>query len=83
MHVDFVECTMMTERNVMDWHKNVLDTAALNVPYWIARYPSDDSGIMRPQLKPNRGECGWQYSSKGKVDGMCYFSGRHRIYLLS
>ena len=54
----------------MDWHKNVLDTAALNVPYWIARYPSDDSGIMRPQLKPNRGECGWQYSSKGKVDGI-------------
>ena len=54
----------------MDWHKNVLDTATLNVPYWIARYPSDDSGIMRPQLKPNRGECGWQYSSKGKVDGI-------------
>ena len=54
----------------MDWHKNVLDTDALQVPFWIARYPADDSGKLREQLRPNRGECGWQYSSKGKVTGI-------------
>lgn len=54
----------------MDWHKNVLDLEKLDVPFWIARYPSDDSGILRPQLKPNKGECGWQYSSKGKINGI-------------
>lgn len=54
----------------LDWHKNVLDTAALQVPYWIARYPNTDSGKINESLKPNRGESAWQYSSKGRVTGI-------------
>lgn len=54
----------------LDWHKNVLDTAALQVPYWIARYPNTDSGKINESLKPNRGESAWQYSSKGRVIGI-------------
>ncbi len=54
----------------MDWHKNVLDTATLQVPYWIARYPANDSGRINESLKPNCGECAWQYSSKGRVAGV-------------
>ena len=54
----------------MDWHKNVLDTAALKVPYWIARYPNNDYGTINESLKPNRGECAWQYSSKGRITGI-------------
>jgi len=54
----------------LDWHKNVLDTSALQVPYWIARYPVKDAGELNESLKPNRGECAWQYSSKGRVAGI-------------
>ncbi len=54
----------------LDWHKNVLDTSALQVPYWIARYPNNDHGKIKENLRPNRGECAWQYSSKGQVNGI-------------
>lgn len=54
----------------LDWHKNVLDTSALQVPYWIARYPNNDHGKIKETLRPNRGECAWQYSSKGQVNGI-------------
>lgn len=54
----------------MDWYKNVLDVDALAVPFWIARYPSGDNGAMKESLRPNVGERGWQYSSKGRVPGI-------------
>lgn len=54
----------------MDWYENVLDTAALQVPYWIARYPKEDVGELKEHLKPDCGESGWQYSSKGHVNGI-------------
>lgn len=50
----------------LDWYDRVLDTKALNREYWIARY----AGSLNPSLKPNRGEVGWQYSSKGTVNGI-------------
>lgn len=54
----------------LDWYKNVLDVDALAVPFWVARYPSEDNGIMEESSRPNVGELGWQYSSKGKVTGI-------------
>lgn len=54
----------------LDWHENVLDTEALNVPFWVARYASADDGTMRENLRPDVGESGWQYSSKGRVSGI-------------
>lgn len=54
----------------LDWHENVLDTEALNVPFWVARYSSEDDGTMKENLRPGVGESGWQYSSKGRVSGI-------------
>ena len=53
----------------MDWYKNVLDTKTLNYDYWLAAYPSNDNGSVQERLKPSAG-IGWQYSSKGSVDGI-------------
>ena len=54
----------------LDWHENVLDTETLNVPFWVARYASADDGTMKEDMRPNVGESGWQYSSKGHVSGI-------------
>lgn len=53
----------------MDWYENVLDTKTLNYDYWLAAYPADDNGSVQERLKPSVG-IGWQYSSKGRVDGI-------------
>lgn len=52
-----------------DWYKNVLDTAKLDYPYWIAAYPANDTGVVQERLRPGFG-IGWQYSSKGVVSGI-------------
>ncbi len=57
----------------LDWYKNVYHAAELKnlgCRFWIARYPAADTGIVKEHLKPNVGECMWQYSSKGSVDGI-------------
>ena len=51
-----------------DWYKNIC--SGLDAEYWIARYPEADNGTMKESLKPNMGEVGWQYSSKGRVPGI-------------
>lgn len=57
-----------------DWYKNVLDSAMLSntYPFWIARYPLYDNGTVHENLSPKdlKGCAIWQYSSKGKVNGM-------------
>ena len=57
----------------LDWYKNVYNAIELKnmgCKFWIARYPSQDNGTIKEHLKPNIGECIWQYSSKGSVDGI-------------
>ena len=57
----------------LDWYKNVYYAAELlnlGCKFWIARYPAQDTGIVKDSLKPNVGEVIWQYSSKGSVDGI-------------
>ena len=58
----------------LDWYKNVLNSAKLSrmYPFWIARYPKKDRGIMIESLSPLMldGCAAWQYSSKGNVDGI-------------
>lgn len=57
----------------LDWYKNVYDSSALSslgCAFWIARYPSNDTGEIKENLKPSVGESIWQYSSKGKVSGI-------------
>lgn len=53
----------------LDWYNNVLTDALKQYDCWIARYPASDNGSVQERLRPNAG-VGWQYSSKGKVDGI-------------
>lgn len=57
----------------IDWYKNVYhatDLKNMGCKFWIARYPLQDDGSVKEHLKPNIGECIWQYSSKGSVPGI-------------
>lgn len=60
----------------VDWYKNVLDAKAFECPFWVARYPSDNrmelSAEPSEKYKPvvTQELFGWQYSSKGRVDGI-------------
>lgn len=58
----------------LDWYKNVLDSKTLekSYPFWIARYPKPDNGTYNEKstLSPKSFAVAWQYSSKGKVDGI-------------
>jgi len=56
----------------LDWYKNVLDSKNLAYPFWIARYPKPDNGTYNEKstLSPKSFAVAWQYSSKGKVDGI-------------
>ena len=57
-----------------DWYDNVISQSLKNdFDFWIARYPKNDHGDYSPtsKLRPNyRTAVAWQYSSKGKVDGI-------------
>lgn len=57
-----------------DWYLNVLDSKTLSdmFPFWVARYPFGDNGNIKESLSPKdlKGCKIWQYSSKGKVEGM-------------
>lgn len=56
------------------WYLNVLNSERLSkdFPFWIARYPSSDNGTVKRTLSPDdlRSCVMWQYSSKGKVNGI-------------
>lgn len=57
-----------------DWYLNVIhDDLKANYDFWIARYPSKDTGEYNPysSLKPSsKMAVAWQYSSKGRVPGI-------------
>ena len=53
-----------------NWYVNHIDTAKIQRPYWIACYPSNDTGEIQERLRPNLGEVMWQYSSKGRIPGI-------------
>jgi GH25 family lysozyme M1 (1,4-beta-N-acetylmuramidase) len=57
-----------------DWYKNVLDskTLAQKYPFWVARYKKPDTGVYDANWSnnPKSYAQSWQYSSKGKVDGI-------------
>ena len=60
-----------------DWYENVLDSASLDCPVWLARYPSSQemelSDNPDERYKPtfvSQVLWGWQYTSAGKVPGI-------------
>jgi len=59
----------------LDWYKNVITDKikkAFEGRFWIARYPKADNGTYNENstLSPKSFAVAWQYSSKGKVDGI-------------
>lgn len=52
-----------------DWYQNVLTPDLKKYDCWVARYPLNDNGGIQERLRPDFG-IGWQYSSKGHVDGV-------------
>lgn len=54
----------------LDWYKNYIhDDLKNKYKFWIARY-GKNTGIIDNTYKPNVGEIGWQYASKGSVVGI-------------
>ena len=57
----------------VDWYKNVKGIKECiekyDIPLWVARYPANDNTI-RSNYKPNVGECIWQWTSYGNVNGV-------------
>lgn len=57
-----------------DWYTRLIhDDLKRDFDFWIARYPLNDTGIYNPtsSLKPSSSiAVAWQYSSKGRVDGI-------------
>lgn len=54
----------------LDWYKHVVDVSAFpGVDFWVAQY-GKNTGKADPAYKPNVGEIGWQYTSKGSVPGI-------------
>lgn len=51
------------------WYEKLFAPYGVACLFWIARYPAKDDGRVHPKLDPGAGVC-WQYSSKGKVDGI-------------
>ena len=56
----------------VDWYKNHITDDIKNIcRFWIARYPKKDDGTIHEDLRTNyKGQVLWQFSSKGKVDGI-------------
>lgn len=56
------------------WYMNYIhDDLKAYYDFWIARYPAKDKGVYNPDsnLKPSsKMAVAWQYSSKGRVDGI-------------
>jgi len=54
------------------WYENYIsDYLKDHFKFWIARYPKEDHGQLREDLKPAwKNVVAWQYSSKGRVPGI-------------
>ena len=54
------------------WYENYISDYLKNkFKFWIARYPKNDKGEIREDLKPEwKNVIAWQYTSKGRVDGI-------------
>lgn len=56
--------------NLLEWYNNYIhDDLKNKYKFWIARY-GKNNGVIDNTYKPNVGEIGWQYTSKGSVIGI-------------
>ena len=55
----------------LDWYDNhIKDDIKKICRFWIARYSKNDDGTVPVELMPKLKQVMWQYSSKGRVDGI-------------
>ena len=56
---------------IRDRYSNVLDVDRLDLPFWIARYGTNNGKQQtKPSVKSRHTLWGWQYSSVGRVSGI-------------
>ena len=54
-----------------DWYEHVLDVDKLDMPFWMARYGTNNGRQKtKPCVKRRHTLWGWQYSSVGRVSGI-------------
>lgn len=53
----------------VDWYVNVICSHLKKYDFWVARYPTNDTGVVIERLRPDFG-VGWQYSSKATIPGI-------------
>lgn len=54
----------------LNWYRNYISKDLKDkYPFWLARYGTNN-GLLDESYKPNLGEVGWQYTSRGRVDGI-------------
>lgn len=54
----------------LNWYNNYIqDSIKSSYDFWIARY-GKNTGALDEAYKPNKNEVGWQYTSRGSVDGI-------------
>lgn len=54
----------------LNWYNNYIDESLKKkYKFWIARYGKND-GTLKEQYRPKVGEVIWQYTSKGRVNGI-------------
>lgn len=54
-----------------NWYDNILDSAKIDLPFWIAIYGKNNGKKDRtPKVNKKHVLWGWQYTSKGKVAGV-------------
>lgn len=66
----------------LDWYNNVLDIAEIskfNSNWWIARY-GKNTGAADYTYKPAMANIGWQYTSKGNVNGISGYVDMNEYY---
>lgn len=69
------------------WYRSVLDHSALTCPFWVARYPAmgqmDFGAAPETKYRPETVQplWGWQFSSKGRIDGIGGHVDLNEIYL--
>lgn len=69
------------------WYQFVLDHKRLTCPFWIARYPHvkqlDFGAVPEAKYRPETSQplWGWQYSSRGRIDGISGAVDLSEVYL--
>lgn len=53
----------------VDWYVNVICSHLKKYDFWVAQYPSNDTGVIVERLRPDYGTM-WQYSSKAVIPGI-------------